>query len=121
MKITDEIKNSHNIEIDEKFIAKVEEVYMCELPETVKHILCIPDRPEGYEERPHSMHKLHNDMILEASEEMGCDFINHKLLPVFDIFDNDYICYNYANDTWCMFNTVDDLAFNKDKDLLDLF
>jgi len=57
----------------------------------------------------------------EKSEEMNCDFIANKLLPVFDIFDNDYICYNYANDTWCMFNTVDDLIFNKDKDLLDLF
>ena len=121
MKIKDEIKNASNNKIDQKFIAEVEKVYMCKLPEMVKHILCIPDSPDGYEERPHSMHKLQNDMILEASEEMSCDFVAHHLLPVFDMFDNDYICYDYANNMWCMFNIVDELAFNEQKELLDLF
>ena len=31
--------------------------------------------------------------ILNAPEELSVDFVSHGLLPVFDVFDNDFICY----------------------------
>jgi len=60
-------------------------------------------------------------MILDASKEMNSDFAGNHLLPIFDRFDSDYICYNYANNMWYTFNTVDNLVFNKQKNFSDLF
>ncbi len=120
MKLTDEIQNVNSIEIDKEFIVKVEEVYSCKLPEFVKHILSIPHRQGGYEERPGSLRKLENDMILVASEEMQSDFKGSHLVPIFDFFDNDYLCYDCANNSWCMYNTVDDHSYNKHGALSEL-
>lgn len=120
MKLTDEIRNVNAIEIDEEFIDKVEEVYSCKLPELVKHILSIPHRQGGYEERPGSLRKLGNDMILEASEEMQSDFKGSYLVPIFDFFDNDYLCYDYAKNTWCMYHTVSGQVYNGHENILEL-
>lgn len=119
MKLKDLVLNAHNIPINEEFVSKVESVYSCELPEMIKHILSI-DPSAAYDDR-NDLFKLANDMILEASEDMDSDFISHRLLPIFDLFDNDYICYDITNDQWCMFNIVDDLTFNRQKNFLDLF
>lgn len=121
MKITDEIRNANSIEIDEEFVNKVEKVYSCKLPEMIKHIFCIPHRLGGYEERPGSLRKFENDMILEATKEMQSGFKENQMVPIFDLFDNDYVCYDYANNTWCVFNTVDNLTYNEHENLLELF
>jgi hypothetical protein len=119
MKLKDVVLNANNIPVNEEFLTKVESVYSCELPEIMKHILSI-DPNVAYDDRD-DLFKLENNMILEASKEMNSDFVGHNLLPIFDRFDNDYICYDYANNVWCMFNTVDDLTFNKQKNFSDLF
>lgn len=120
MKLSEIICNADNVEIDDDFVNQIENVYSCKLPENVKHILCIPENEENYDERL-ILQKLSNDMILEATEEMNSDFIGNHLIPLFDCGDNDYICYNYENGIWCMFNIVNDLVFNRNQTLLDLF
>lgn len=120
MKLTDVIRDVNNIEINEMFVNEVENVYSCELPEIIKHILSTPVNSKSYDESP-ILRKLPNDMILEATKEMKSDFIGNKLLPVFDSGDNDYICYDYANNIWCMFNTSDNSVFNKHENFSGLF
>jgi len=120
MKLIDVIRNAENIVVDGSFVSQVESVYPCKLPEFVKHILCIPDDGINYEESV-LLRKLSNDMILEATEEMNSDFIGNHLLPLFDYGDNDYICYGYSSQLWCMYNIVDDISFNEHEDILDLF
>jgi hypothetical protein len=120
MKIIDEINNVNSVEIEKEFVDKVESVYSCKLPEIIKHILCIPYNSKNYDEQI-ILKKLSNDMILEAKEEIKSNFIEKNLLPLFDSGDNDYICYDYANNIWCMFNTVNDSVFNKQENFSELF
>lgn len=119
MKLKDIVLNANNIPVNEEFVTKVESVYSCELSETIKHILSI-DPNVVYDDRD-DLIKLENNMIFEASKEANSDYISNHLLPIFDKLDNDYICYDYANNVWCMFNTVDGLTFNKQKNFSDLF
>lgn len=58
--------------------------------------------------------------ILDCSEDMQVDFSAIGLIPIFDIFDNDYICYQTKNNKWCIFNIVDEISFKKDSTLQEL-
>lgn len=64
--------------------------------------------------------KLDISSIINANNELQVDFVNYGLIPVFDAFDNDYICYQINNSKWCMFNIVDEISFKKDSNLQDL-
>lgn len=121
MKLTDITLEANKFAIDDTFINKVETIYSCKLPYIVKHILCIPDGAIDYGDRTNSMHKLPNDLVLTASEEMHSDFIGNHLLPIFDIHENDYVCYDFLKNTWCMFHTVGDYVFNGSDNLSELF
>lgn len=119
MKLAEVIRNADKIIIDNSLVSRVESTYSCKLPEFVKHILSIPEDGPNYEEQVILL-KLSNNMILKATEEMNSDFISNHVLPLFDLGDNDYLCYDYSDRLWCMYNIVDDSAFNKHKDILDL-
>lgn len=58
--------------------------------------------------------------ILDSSNDMQIDFSSLNLVPVFDLFDNDYICYQTKNNKWCLFNIVDEISFKKDSSLHEL-
>lgn len=58
--------------------------------------------------------------IIDASEDMQVDFESFSLIPVFDIFDNDFICFQIKNGKWCVFNIVDEISFKTDKTLEEL-
>lgn len=58
--------------------------------------------------------------ILNSNEDLQVDFTSLGLIPIFDIFDNDYICYQVKNGSWCIFNIVDEVSFKKDSTLQEL-
>lgn len=58
--------------------------------------------------------------ILNSDEDLQVDFTSLGLIPIFDIFDNDYICYQVKNGSWCIFNIVDEVSFKKDSTLQEL-
>ena len=64
--------------------------------------------------------KLENSSILDAMEDLQVNFVEYGIIPVFDAFDNDYICYQIENGKWCMFNIVDEISFKKNSTLKDL-
>jgi len=47
--------------------------------------------------------------ILDCNEDLQVDFSSVGLVPIFDIYDNDYICYQTKNGKWCVFNIVDSI------------
>jgi hypothetical protein len=118
MKLRDKIVSANSIPINGELVEKIEMVYSCKLPEIVRHILSI-ETSVDYEDR-NDLSKLSDSMMLEVSSELNSGFTEINLLPIFDKYDNDYVCYDYINDLWCMFNTVNDLVFNKQKNILDL-
>jgi len=58
--------------------------------------------------------------ILDCNEDLQVDFSSVGLVPIFDIYDNDYICYQTKNGKWCVFNIVDSISFKNDSTLQDL-
>ena len=47
--------------------------------------------------------------IRDANEDLEVDFISLQLIPLIDCYDNDYICYDFKNDIWVVFNIVDEI------------
>lgn len=119
MKFEDIIKQINNIEIDEEFTNKVEQVYSCELSDFVKRLLSIPETID-YEEKEISLFKMSNDFILEANEELQCDFISKHLIPIFDCYENDYLCYDFLNNIYVVYNVFEELTFDRNDDILKL-
>lgn len=63
---------------------------------------------------------LSDEKILNADKDFQVDFKRYGLIPVCDIFDNDFICYQIANGKWCIFNIVEEISFKKDSSFEDL-
>ena len=58
--------------------------------------------------------------ISNFRKDMKLKNFDSDLLPIFDFFDNDFICYQAKNKKWCIFNAVDEIVFKKDSLLEDL-
>lgn len=98
-----------------KLLEDIEIKYnMCGYTATLDNIL--KNQNKTYE----NARLLSLEEILNAPEELSVDFVSHGLLPVFDAFDNDFICYQVKNGKWCMFNIVDEVSFKKDSTLAEL-
>lgn len=51
--------------------------------------------------------------ILDIPEEVSVDFVKHNLIPLADLGDNNYFCYNTKTKEYCKFNIVDEITFKK--------
>ena len=60
------------------------------------------------------------DEVIKASEELHVDFINLSIIPIFDIMDNDFICYDYKSKTWCKYNIIDEVKYKTNSQLINL-
>jgi hypothetical protein len=47
------------------------------------------------------------DEIIDAEEDLHVPFTEKKILPLFDLFENDFICYNYNESNFCVYNIID--------------
>ena len=58
--------------------------------------------------------------ILGAEEDLGVNFIQLHLLPLFDCGENDFIVYNISKNRWSLFNIIDECVFKETKTLEEL-
>ncbi len=61
------------------------------------------------------------DEITNSNSEFLVDFTSYNLIPIIDCGDNDFICYNYKKNMWCIFNIADETSFNETTSILDYF
>lgn len=59
--------------------------------------------------------------ILDAPDDLGADFVALKKLPLADCKDNDFICYDFNNQRYEMFNIIDEIGFIRKDSLWDFF
>lgn len=64
---------------------------------------------------------LSKQEILDCCGDLNVDFINKKIIPVFDLGDNDYIVFSYGDNWWYKFNIVDEVLFSKHKSIIEFF
>jgi len=113
------LSNLNDIVINGNFVQDVERLYKAELPESVKKILSLNRETNFYEDKP-LLRGLSQSEILNADDDLSVGFQGMRLLPMFDIGDNDFIVYSVSENRWCQFNIVDEIAFKDAEELSEL-
>ncbi len=108
--------------INETIINKVfiQNYFMEELQsEELKKVLSLEN--DFYTNQKNSeVRKLSQNEISKSEEYLDYDFKNEKLIPLFDIMDNDYLCFDNKKKEYCIFNIIDEISFSNQKDLFVL-
>jgi len=114
--ITEFLSDIKTQPINTNFIKKLEKTYGASIDSYISRLLS--KAPNGVFFEGDGVSKiLSHDWILEASDDMEVDFIKWQLIPVFDMLDNDFVCYDVANGNWCMFYIATELKFNEGRTL----
>lgn len=58
--------------------------------------------------------------ILQAGPLLHIDFIAKGLLPIFDCYENDFICYKVDGEGYCVLNIIDETEFFHSSSISDL-
>ena len=107
--------------VERKKVRAIEEQYGLELNDEAKRVFSMASDDPIFLGEDGSVRILSMDEILEASEDMEVDFASYQIIPIADVYDNDYIVYDAKNECWCMFNIVDEVKFGKEKNFIDCF
>jgi hypothetical protein len=119
VKLKNKLNELNNVKIDTDFVARLEITYRISLPIEVKSLVSLGKATIFYDDFP-LLRGLSHDEILSAPSDMAVDFIGEKIVPIFDVGDNDYIVYDIAEGAWCRYNIVDGIKFGKSKALTEL-
>ena len=101
--------------IDLSAVQAVEEKYHCVLTEEMKQIVSYQGEKFYDDWRVLSLKE-----ILGADEYLGIDFPEKEIIPVIDLFDNDFILFDVEKGVWIKMNIVDECIFDS-SNTLDCF
>ena len=116
MTMTECLVQINNIEIDSKVHRTLSETYSSTFPSIVERIVTF-FQTGGF---VCDYRFLSLDEIEHADEDLHVDFINRKILPLIDCFDNDFIVYDFHGKKWMKFNIIELVAFNVKDSLEEL-
>jgi hypothetical protein len=112
MKLNETLKQLSQVDINENSVNKIENAYKVKLSEELKKIVSLHGETIFYDDFS-LLRGLSVKEILDASNDMSVDFIGKNLLPLFDVGDNDYFVFDFAEKCWYKFNIVDEVKFSK--------
>ena len=95
----------------------IEKVYNCSLPIIIKQMISYSSNSVFFED---GYRTLSTDEIQNAQSDLHIDFISLSIIPVIDCGENDFIVYNFSQNTWSKFNITDECIFKKRTSLLEL-
>lgn len=105
--------NNHPINMDA--IKEIEAKYRLHMPLLIQKIISISQESLFFD---NTWRTLSFKEILDAPEDLHVDFVELKILPLFDTGDNDFIVYRFDDHVWSKFNIIDECFF-KNKNLLE--
>ena len=108
------------IKINDEFVVQIESLYDESLPKDVRNAVSLSNEAIFYDDFS-LLRGLSHEEILDANSDLQVDFIEKKLLPLFDIGDNDFIVYDLSDRHWYKFNIVDEEKFEKTENLIQYF
>jgi hypothetical protein len=94
---------------NEELVGKIETAFGFKIPSVLEIILS--SSPDFYDTENCIYRLLDADEILDAQKHLGIDLIDKHILPVFDISDNDFICFNFDTGKYIVFNIIDQIDF----------
>lgn len=106
-------------EVNESVVHSVEKNYHVVLPENVKKMLSLTTHPFFWQGKQFCR-LLSLSEILHASQDLHVDFIGMGSIPFFDKGENDFIIYRVSQNSWEMFNIVDQVSWHSSSDLRSL-
>lgn len=120
MNLKSQLSKLTDITINEQAVAKIEMEYDAFLPNEVRRIISLHENSISYDDFS-LLRGLSYAEIIDAPSDMSVDFIDKKILPLFDLGDNDYVVYDFGEQCWYKFNIADDVKFSKTMTLADYF
>ena len=99
---------------DKKFLEKCEKAYGV-FPDEVKKILSNNDDNDFIG----GWRVVSESEVLNPEETVHVDFKKKSLIPVADMMDNNFICYDLKNKVWTLFNMVDKVRLDTRKEIYD--
>lgn len=106
------------VEVNDEIVSSIERKYSEILPEQIRIIVSCSQESIFFDD---GWRLLSFDEVMDASDDLHVDFVNLKLLPLFDTGDNDFIVYHFENKIWSKFNIVDEVSFKNKKNLDEFF
>jgi len=110
MRFKDFIQQLDQIQVDEFAVQALNEHFQCQLPQEAQKVVSFQTEGFFFDDSI-GYHLLSLKQILQASRELQVDFQFIRLMPVMDISSNDFICFDYSLNTWCVYNIVDETRF----------
>lgn len=101
-------------EVDSKRVDQVETLYKIKVSELLAKVISYAGQVTFFDEERRA---LSFEGIMYASEDIGVDFIERKMIPVIDAYDLNYIVYMAEENTWAIYNVADDDIFEEAESL----
>ncbi len=99
-----------------KSISEIEKIYSCELDDDIKEVLNTKYESKKFK----TLRRVSINEIKDSEKDLGIDFISNKIIPIFDVGDNDFIIYEISSKSFALFNITDSTTFKKRKNIKDI-
>ena len=117
MKISEFLSNLESVKINTDNVRYIEDKYQIEISEEMKQVISSIEEDVFFEE---GCHIFSFEEVMNDSENLGADFLDYKLIPLVDCYDNDFITYNFSDKSFTMFNIIDNCVFNSGRTFKEL-
>lgn len=104
--------------IDRTIVIAIQQKYDFILPVQIQHIVSASEESIFFDD---DCRTLSVAEILDANEDLHADFKKLKLLPLFDVGDNDFLVYHADRGSWSKFNIIDECHFKSKMTLEEYF
>lgn len=105
----------HECDINTDVVNAIQNQYGAILPEIVQRIISCAKESVFLD----SIRILSVSEITDAETDLHVSFIDNQIIPLADCGDNDFLVFNFVDQTWSLFNIVDEIAFGKKNSIYD--
>ena len=102
---------------DSAAVIELEAKYNCKFAEIVRKIITSAGETIFFDD---DWRVLSTDEMRDAEHDLHVDFVKLGFLPLFDCGENDFIVYHTQDETYSMFNIVDECVFSEHKHLEEI-
>lgn len=115
----DFLESLAKVVVDNELVSNIQKVYGVVFPEEVQQLVSF-DRHGAFVDGDKFCRLLAFDEIVNAKEELHVDFVQHAIVPLFDIGDNNFVVFNFRKGCWNKFNIVDEIIYGEKALLIEV-
>ena len=120
MKVSDFVKKVGAIPCDARVGEKIAALYGKPIPDDVIKALSY-NAQGGFFDSDDICRLMSVDEVANASKELGVDFVAAGLVPVIDVGDNCFVCFDLASGVWLKYNIIDATGYCRKQSLEAMF